>query len=68
MIRLLLLIVALLAVPAVAPAQAPAGSPVASVGTKPASAISAEQARIALDVLNDPKKRAAFAATLDAIV
>jgi len=31
-------------------------------------AISAEQARIALDVLNDPRKRAAFAATLDAIV
>ncbi|MDR3415036.1 MAG: mechanosensitive ion channel [Nevskia sp.] len=34
----------------------------------PAPGISADQARTALDVLNDPKKRAAFAATLDAIV
>ncbi|MDR3532325.1 MAG: mechanosensitive ion channel [Rhodopila sp.] len=32
------------------------------------SAISADQARAALDMLNDPAKRAAFAATLNAIV
>ncbi len=31
-------------------------------------AISAEQARAALDVLNDPAKRAAFAATLNALI
>jgi small-conductance mechanosensitive channel len=41
-----------------------------SFAQKPANqpAISAEQARAALDVLNDPAKRAAFAATLNAIV
>jgi small-conductance mechanosensitive channel len=33
-----------------------------------APAISADQARAALDVLNDPAKRAAFGATLDAII
>ena len=33
-----------------------------------AAGLSAEQARIALDVLNDPRKRAAFAATLEAII
>ena len=38
-----------------------AQAPAASLGISP------EQARAALDVLNDPKKRAAFAATLDAI-
>jgi small-conductance mechanosensitive channel len=43
-------------------AQQPASSPAAP------PAISTEQARVALDVLNDPAKRAAFAATLGAIV
>ncbi len=44
--------------PATGPSQAPPAG----------AAISVEQAHAALDVLNDPKKRAAFAATLDAIV
>jgi small-conductance mechanosensitive channel len=34
----------------------------------PVAAMSPEQARAALDTLNDPKKRAAFAATLEALV
>ncbi|WP_428490233.1 mechanosensitive ion channel domain-containing protein [Rhodopila sp.] len=42
--------------------QPPLGQPGA------AASISAEQARAALDVLNDPAKRAAFAATLTAII
>jgi small-conductance mechanosensitive channel len=44
--------------------------PTPSFAQKPASppAISAEQARAALDVLSDPAKRAAFTATLNAIV
>ena len=33
-----------------------------------AAGLSADQARLALDVLNDPRKRAAFAATLEAII
>ena len=53
---------ALLALAEGARAQAPAQKPNA------VPAITADQARVALDVLNDPKKRAAFAATLDAIV
>jgi small-conductance mechanosensitive channel len=50
------------------------GVPTPSFAQKPDSppaalpAISTEQARAALDVLNDPAKRAAFAATLNAIV
>ncbi len=44
-----------------APAPAPPAPP-------PPAGISADQARTALDVLNDPAKRAAFAATLGAIV
>jgi moderate conductance mechanosensitive channel len=48
-----------------AQATAPAaGSPAAT----PFGALSPEQARTALDTLNDPKKRAAFAATLEALV
>ncbi|HEX3991066.1 MAG TPA: hypothetical protein VHX39_07825, partial [Acetobacteraceae bacterium] len=51
-----------------------AGVPTPSSAQKPATpaagqpAISAEQARAALQVLNDPAKRAAFEATLNAIV
>lgn len=44
-----------------AAAQKPAGQPAPP-------AISADQARTALDVLNDPAKRAAFAATLNALI
>lgn len=62
MTRLLFLLVALLALADGARAQTPAQKPNA------VPAITADQARVALDVLNDPKKRAAFAATLDAIV
>jgi moderate conductance mechanosensitive channel len=64
MMRLLLifLCVAVLAAPTPSAAQKPNGPP------SPSAAISADQARIALDVLNDPAKRAAFAATLGAIV
>jgi len=43
-------------------------APVLAQKQAPPPTISAEQARSALDVLNDPKKRAAFAATLEAIV
>ena len=59
---LILLCVVLLGMPASGFAQKP-GSPPAA-----APAISAEQARAALEVLNDPAKRAAFAATLNAII
>jgi len=46
-----------------APAQAAPSQP-----NQAQAAISVDQARLALDVLNDPKKRAAFSATLDAII
>ena len=61
MIRLVLIFIFTLLYGAAAPAfaQKPAGS---------APAISADQARVALDVLNDPGKRAAFATTLNAII
>jgi small-conductance mechanosensitive channel len=59
---LILLCAVLLGVPTPSSAQKPASPPAAP------PAISAEQARTALDVLNDPAKRAAFAATLNAIV
>ncbi len=49
--------------PAAPPPPKPAPAP-----PPPAPAISADQARSALDVLNDPAKRAAFTATLNAIV
>jgi small-conductance mechanosensitive channel len=58
MIRLLLVLLAILALPPLAAAAEPAPPP----------AITADQAKAALDVLNDPKKRAAFQATLQAIV
>jgi small-conductance mechanosensitive channel len=60
MIRVILIIlcVAFPGVPTPSFAQAPANPP----------AISADQAKMALDVLNDPAKRAAFTATLNAIV
>jgi small-conductance mechanosensitive channel len=60
MIRLLvLLLVALALGPHPAAAEAPAPPP---------PAITADQAKAALEVLNDPQKRAAFEATLQAIV
>jgi small-conductance mechanosensitive channel len=59
---LILLCALILGVPRTSPAQTP-GSP--AVATPP---ISAEQARAALEVLNDPAKRATFAATLNAII
>ncbi|HEY1410594.1 MAG TPA: hypothetical protein VGF36_00555, partial [Rhodopila sp.] len=64
MIRLVLILLCgvLLGVPVPSFAQKPSSPPPA------APAISADQARTALEVLNDPAKRAAFAATLNAIV
>ena len=62
MIRLLTAFLACLLPLGAALAQAPKPAPT------PAPAISADQAKAALDVLNDPQKRAAFTATLDAIV
>jgi small-conductance mechanosensitive channel len=64
MIRLALILICaiLLGVPTQSSAQKPASPPPTSAG------ISADQARTALEVLNDPAKRAAFAATLNAIV
>ncbi len=53
------------AVPAQAPGTTPAGT--TPPGTTPAGALSPEQAKAVLDTLNDPKKRAAFAATLEAL-
>jgi small-conductance mechanosensitive channel len=61
----LLLCLALLA-PGLAAAQKPAQPAPAAAPAPPA--ITADQARIALDVLNDPAKRAAFTATLNALV
>ena len=49
-------------------APVPAPAPVSAPAAVPAPAISADQAKAALDVLNDPQKRAAFQATLEAIV
>jgi moderate conductance mechanosensitive channel len=46
----------------------PAGAQTPAHQDPPAPAVSVDQARMALDVLNDPAKRAAFAATLSAIV
>jgi len=65
MIRIVFLLLPLLLCSAGlrAQGQKPASPPVAAT-----PAISAEQARSALDMLNDPKKRAAFTATLEAIV
>jgi moderate conductance mechanosensitive channel len=58
--------------PAPAPSAAPARPATArppAAAAKPASGtITPDQARVALDVLNDPAKRAAFAATLNALV
>jgi small-conductance mechanosensitive channel len=64
MIRLVLILLCALLVgmPTPSSAQKPASPPPAQ------PAISADQARAALQVLNDPAKRAAFAATLNAIV
>ena len=51
-----------------ATAQPPAAPSHASAAAVPPQGLTADQARTALDVLNDPSKRAAFAATLEAIV
>jgi small-conductance mechanosensitive channel len=59
---LILLCAVVLWVPTPSRAQQPASTQAA------APAISADQARVALEVLNDPAKRAAFGATLDAII
>jgi small-conductance mechanosensitive channel len=48
------------------PASIPPGTP--PPATIQPGAISPDQARAALDVLNDPKKRAAFSATLEALI
>ena len=61
MIRRMLLVFGLIAL-------LPSASALAQKQPVAPPAISAEQAHAALDVLNDPKKRAAFAATLDAII
>ncbi|WP_158926193.1 mechanosensitive ion channel family protein [Acidisphaera sp. S103] len=64
MIRLVLIFLCalLVGIPTPSSAQKPASPPAAQ------PAITADQARAALQVLNDPAKRAAFAATLNAIV
>jgi hypothetical protein len=61
-LALILLSLAFLGLPAAATAQKP------STEQAVAAPISADQARVALDVLSDPAKRAAFAATLNAII
>jgi small-conductance mechanosensitive channel len=70
MIRLwlwLLLTVPLAVVPwRTAPAQH--SPPVATPATTPFGALSPEQARAALETLNDPKKRAAVAASLETLI
>jgi moderate conductance mechanosensitive channel len=58
---LIILCAILLGRPAPCSAQKPASAP-------STPAISADEARSALDVLNDPAKRAAFSATLNAII
>src|SRR5271165_4299636 len=61
-VALILLCAMVLGVATPSSAQKPAGSSAAP------PAISADQARAALDVLNDPAKRAAFSATLNALI
>jgi len=75
MTRIILFLIGLCAVGFAAPVAAQRAAhaqsaPPSQVATGPlvATGLSAEQARIALEVLNDPRKRAAFAATLEAIV
>ncbi|HEY0423214.1 MAG TPA: mechanosensitive ion channel domain-containing protein [Rhodopila sp.] len=62
MIRLVLILLCAIVVCVPTPSAAQKPNP------SPPPAISADQARAALDVLNDPAKRATFAATLNAIV
>jgi small-conductance mechanosensitive channel len=62
----LLLAMWLLALASAVPARAQPPGP--GPAANPAPAISPAQARQVLDVLNDPQKRASFAATLEAIV
>jgi moderate conductance mechanosensitive channel len=72
-VAVLCLVVTLAGLPATAqppaapsPAAPPAAAPPAAPPARPA--LTTDQARQALDVLNDPKKRAEVAATLEAIV
>lgn len=67
MMRILLLLLGLCGMGLAMPAAAQR-SPAQATPPPQAAGLSADQARIALDVLNDPRKRAAFAATLDAII
>ena len=64
MMRLVLILLVALVPATVSPVAAQA--PVRAEAAPPA--ISTDQARAALDVLNDPAKRAAFAATLNALI
>ena len=57
-LNLILLCAIVIGVPTPSPAQKP----------NPPPSISADQARTALDIMNDPAKRAAFGATLNAII
>ena len=72
MIRVALILCAIvlgvLAPSAAQPAAAQPADQPAPVQSPTPPSISAEQARAALDVLNDPAQRAAFAATLNAII
>ncbi|HEY0185532.1 MAG TPA: mechanosensitive ion channel domain-containing protein [Rhodopila sp.] len=63
MIRAALLLLGALTLGMAVPSYAQSPAPAAA-----SPSISADQAHVALDVLNDPAKRAAFAATLNAIV
>lgn len=69
MIRRLIVVLTLLATLAVplADAWAQPTRPAAAPPTAPPAAMSAEQARLALEVLNDPAKRAALIAALQAV-
>jgi moderate conductance mechanosensitive channel len=60
MVRLIVIVLCAVLVGAASP-------PSATKPANPPPTISADQARAALDVLNDPGKRAAFAATLEAL-
>ena len=67
MIRLCLWFLLTICVVVVAPNADAQQKPPPST-SPPSAALSPEQARAALETLNDPKKRAAFAATLEALV
>ncbi|WP_146101705.1 hypothetical protein, partial [Rhodopila globiformis] len=66
MTRAVLILTGLLTLALALPAGAQ--TPARQEAPPPQPAMSADQARMALEVLNDPAKRAAVAATLNAIV